>query len=135
MLNFDIIGFADDHQILKSFIAANQVEVLTLYLKNCFYVIEKWMSKYFLQLNSSKTEIIILGPTQVLKEVEISGVALKSSTNIMFVSSVKSLGFMLDSKLNFNAQLVYLKKKCFHTLRNLRKIRCLLSENNKDKIR
>ena len=130
MLSFDIIGYADDHQILKSFITAKQVEVLSIQLKNCFYVIEQWMARYFLQLNSSKTQIIILGPTNVLKEVEISGVALKSSTNIMFVSTAKSLGFMLDSKLNFNEQIVSLKRKCFHTLRNLRKIRCLLQEKD-----
>ena len=129
-LSFDIIGYADDHQIFKSFLSANQVEVLSLQLRNCFYVIEQWMARYFLQLNSLKTQIIILGPTNVLKEVEISGVALKSSTNIMFVSTVKSLGFMIDSKLTFNDQIVSLKKKCFHTLRNLRKIRCLLQEKD-----
>ena len=47
----------------------------------------------------------------------------------MFVSSVKNLGFRIDSKLQFDEQIVELKKKCLHTLRNLRKIRRLLPES------
>ena len=127
-LKFDIIGYADDHQILKSFQAAQQVHVLSEDLKNCFYVIQQWMAQFFLQLNGAKTQIIIVGPSKVLREVEISGVAISPGTNIMFVSSVKSLGVLIDSKLKFDQQIVSLKKKSFHTLRNLRKIRCLLSE-------
>ena len=129
-LDFKIFGYADDHQIMKSFSASQQVLVLTQQLKNCFYIIEKWMAQFFLQLNQSKTKLIILGPSKVLKEIEISGVSITSCTNIMFVPTVKNLGFIIDSKLNFHEQIKSLKKKCFHTLRNLRKIRCLLSEKD-----
>ena len=35
----------------------------------------------------------------------------------------------MDNRLVFDKQIVNLKKKCFHTLRNIRKIRFLLSQN------
>ena len=35
----------------------------------------------------------------------------------------------MDNRLVFDKQIVNLKKKCFHTLRNIRKIRFLLSPN------
>ena len=47
----------------------------------------------------------------------------------MFVPTVKNLGLVMDNRLVFDKQIVNLKKKCFHTLRNIRKIRFLLSPN------
>ena len=79
-LKFDIVGFADDHQILRAFYPAQQVEILSQRLTICFYVMEKWMAQFFLQLNSSKTQIIILGPSNVLKNIDISGVAMTVDT-------------------------------------------------------
>ena len=45
----------------------------------------------------------------------------------MFVPTVKNLGLVMDNQLVFDKQIVNLKKKCFHTLRNIRKIRFLLN--------
>ena len=127
-LGFDISGYADDHQILKSFMPDEQLSLLAIQLHNCFNTIKSWMSDYYLKMNDSKTQIIIFGPSKVLGDIKIHGLNT-TGTAIRFVSTVKNLGIMMDSHLTFEQQVVNLKKKCFHTLRNLAKIRFLLTQD------
>ena len=126
-LDFTIYGYADDHQILKRFKPINQCETLLSKLRGCFESIRAWMTKYFLAMNDSKTQIIVFGPMSVLREINIKGVNFGSDTTIRFVSTVKNLGIHMDSGLTMNNHVVELKKKCFLTLRNLTKIRFLLT--------
>ena len=115
-LNFNIFGYADDHQITKVFHPMQQGDVLTVQLVNCFTVIKRWMQSYYLQLNSTKTQIIVFGPARILDEVLIGGVNISPGANIRFVSSVRNLGVQMDNMLTFDAHVTNLKKKCFHIL-------------------
>ena len=126
-LDFTIYGYADDHQILKRFKPINQCETLLSKLRGCFESIRAWMRKYFLAMNDSKTQIIVFGPMSVLREINIKGVNFGSDTTVRFVSTVKNLGIHMDSGLTMSNHVVELKKKCFLTLRNLTKIRFLLT--------
>jgi hypothetical protein len=126
-LGFDISGYADDHQVCKSFGTISQGMVLIYELDRCFQEIKRWMSQYYLQLNDSKTQIIVFGSTNVLKEIEINGINTSSGTTVRFISTVKNLGIYMDSKLSLSNQVISLKKKSFATLRNIRKIRFLLT--------
>ena len=125
---FDIMGFADDHQISKSFSMVDQLSTLTTQLKECFIVTKRWMSKYYLQLNDIKTQIIVFGPRKVLDNIEIGGINMTPSVTIRFVSTVRNLGFTMDNMLTLSQQIVQVKKRCFQTIRNLRKIRFLLTD-------
>lgn len=129
--NFSVFGYADDHQVFKTFKHTQQCDVLTNQLTVCFKSIQRWMQTFYLQLNSAKTEIIIIGPPSVLKHIQIGGVMLTSNTCVRFVPTVKSLGMLLDSNLSYSDQVKALKKKSFLTLRNIRKIRHLLSEDQR----
>ena len=129
MYGFNIFGYADDHQVMKAFTAAKQTEVLTIHMIDCFSAIKKWMQQYYLTLNDSKTQIIVFGPSKVLQQLIINGVCLSVGTNIRFIPVVKNLGVQLDNRLTFEKQICTLKKKAFHTMRNIRKIRYLLSED------
>ena len=64
-LGFKINGYADDHQISKSFVPSDQLEVLTINLINCFSEIKRWMIQYYLHLNGPKTQIIVFGPRSI----------------------------------------------------------------------
>ena len=128
-LKFSIMGYADDHQIYKQFKTDDQHQILANELVNCFSEIENWMKTYFLQLNSEKTEIMIIGSQSVLQQIDIGGVMLSSSVCIRFVSTVTNLGIQLDNTLTFHKQVLTLKKKSFLTIRNLRKIRQLLTND------
>jgi len=51
-------------QIYLPFVLKNINKVI--YLKNCPHDIKSWMVANFLQLNESKTEVILFGPTLFL---------------------------------------------------------------------
>ena len=108
---FKILGFADDNQIYQSFNSDNQINTLTIQLKQCFRNIKKWMSSYYLQLNESKTQIIVCGFRSILNKIQIGGVNMIPSTTIRFVTCIKNLGFMMDGLLNFEKQIMEVKRK------------------------
>ena len=126
-LEFSIFGYADDHQILKAFKAEGQINVITHELTRCFSLIKAWMNRFYLQLNDSKTQIIICGSSKVLREIQMHGVHLTMGTTVRFASCVKNLGVQMDNHLTLEQQIVSLKQNCFRTLRNICKIRFLLT--------
>ena len=127
--SFNIHGFADDHQVYKSFKPDNEYKVLCTDLPKCFQDIEQWMTEHYLQLNPGKTEITIFGTKKVFSELEINIVFLKSSVCIRTVQVAKNLGFLLDSNLRLDPQIKKLKASVCHKLRNISKMRLFLSEN------
>lgn len=133
-LNFNIHGYADDHQVSKCFKPSAQGVVLTHDIRCCFDKIQIWMNEYFLQMNDSKTQIIVYGPPRVLAEIGIGGINFESGTCVRFVSSVKNLGIHMDSALTLRTQIIDLKKKCFRTIRNINKIRILLSTEQRKQV-
>jgi len=125
---FLIHGYADDHQIYKSFSSAAEYQVLSEDLPSCFQEIERWMTDHFLLLNPTKTEIIVFGSKRLLSELEIGGVFLKPSVCIRLVNVTKNLGFTLDSSLTLNPQIKKLKAANCHKMRNIAKMKPFLSE-------
>ena len=128
-LGFDIYGYADDHQIIRSFSPLVQNSVLSIDLSQCFKQIKVWMDQFFLQLNADKTQIIVFGPSTVLSDIRIYGTNLAPGIAVRFVNTVKNLGILMDSSLTMKQQVINMKKKCFTTLRNICKIRFLLSKH------
>ena len=84
------------------------------------------MKQHYLQLNAGKTELIVFGSQSVLSKLKIKGVFLNSQC-IRMVSTVKNLGFRMDSSLILRAQITALKSSCFHKLRNIAKMKYYLS--------
>ena len=121
----------NDNQIYKNFEPAQQSEVLTYEIKECFLRIQDWMQQYCLQLNPNKTEIIVFGSPAIVEEITILGVMLTNNNCIRFSRVVKNLGVYIDSNLTFLNQIKSLKKTSFKTLRNIRKLRYLFSESLK----
>ena len=128
-LGFNIHGYADDHQILISFKPSSQSLVLVYEIQKCIEKIRAWMNRFFLQFNDSKTQIILFGSNRILNLIKIHGINFNSGISIRFVSKAKNLGIYMDSKLNLTNQVVELKKKSFRTIRNINKIRFLLSRD------
>ena len=127
-LGFSIHGYADDHQILMTFKPINQSHVLVYDIQMCFEKVKLWMDDYYLQLNDSKSEIIVFGSNKLLNLIQIGGINFPSGITIRFASNVKNLGVFMDSTLTLNKQVVELKKKSFRVIRNINKIRFLLSK-------
>ena len=56
---FSIYGFADDHQLLKSFLPILKVQAFDGDINHCFEMVSCWMYDFFLCLNPTKTKIIM----------------------------------------------------------------------------
>ena len=124
---FYIQGFADDHQIYKPFYDRKEYNIMINELPECFDEINKWMATHYLQLNPGKTEIIVFGSATILSKLQIHGAFITPSTCIRFVSTVKNLGFRLDSHLTLTPQIKSVKSSCFSMLRKIAKMKSFLS--------
>ena len=128
-LGFSIQGSAEDHQVYTSFPPDQQVDMLLIKIRECIMLIQKWMTSYCLQLNPSKTEIIILGPQRILNIISLHGIQLTDAVCIRFASSTKSLGIYIDQTLSFKEHIIKLRQDCFRLIRNICKVRFLFTED------
>ncbi len=122
--------YADDTQL---YISTRPDETSKLSkLTECFKNIKDWMTSNFLLLNSEKTEILLIGPktsTQNLLDynLQLDGCNVTSST-------VKNLGVILDSNLSFENRISNVTKTAFFHLRNISKLRKMLSVSDAEKL-
>ena len=123
---FSVEGYADDHQLLKQFNALFQVEVLGDDLQESFRVIECWISEFFLQLNASKTKIMIIAPSSLRREIIVNGTFINGKC-IRFVDSAKNLGVIFDNELSFSKQIDKVVSASFSTIRLLSRVKYFLS--------
>ncbi len=98
----------------------------------CVKKFKDWITKKFLLLNSDKTDILPIGPknsTQNLLDhnLQLNGCPVPSST-------VKNLGVVLDSKLSFENHISHATKRAFFHLRNIAKLRNMLSVSDAEKL-
>ncbi len=122
--------YADDAQL---YISTKPDETSKLSkLTECVKNIKDWMTSNFLLLNSDKTEILLIGPknsTQNLLDynLQLDGCTVTSST-------VKNLGVILDSNLSFENHISNVTKTAFFHLRNISKLRNMLSVSDAEKL-
>ena len=97
---------------------------LTLWVNISFY-----MSHYVLckQIIPDKTDLIIIGTKQQRNKV-INHFPVKLLGSDTFPSdTVRNLGVIFDSDLNFRQHISQVCKSCFYHIRDLRRIRCHIS--------
>ncbi|RCU38734.1 hypothetical protein DVA76_17340, partial [Acinetobacter baumannii] len=123
--------YADDTQLYLS-IKPDETNKLAK-LQACIKDIKNWMTCNFLLLNSDKTEVIVLGPKHLrdalcIDIVTLDGIALASST------TVRNLGVTFDQDMSFNAHIKQTSRTAFFHLRNIIKIRHILSQKDAEKL-
>ena len=129
--NFDVQGYADDHQLYSSFSLSNQVYMLGENILNTLTVVKHWMNTFHLKLNKDKTNMIVFYPPHMQGTIhKINGVFLGSKC-IRFPSNVKNLGVLLDNKLSFKVQVNQCVQSCFMTIRKISSVKCFLSQDHR----
>ncbi len=122
--------YADDTQL---YISTRPDETSKLSkLTECVTNIKDWMTSNFLLLNSDKTEILLIGPknsTQNIldRKLQLDGCPVPSS-------KFKNLGVILDSNLSFENHISNVTKTAFFHLRNIAKLRNMLSVSDAEKL-
>ncbi len=90
------------------------------------------MTNNFLLLYSDKTDILLIGPKNSTQNIldynlQLDGCTVTSST-------VKNLGVILDSNLSFENHISHVTKTAFFHLRNIVKLRNMLSFSDVEKL-
>ena len=126
-----VMCYADDTQLYVSFSPKDncgEVEAIAA-MERCIKDIQKWMKESKLQLNTDKTELLLIGTKQQLQKINMSTLCVGNDL-IKPSKEVKNLGVWLDPSLTMNT---HINKTCsiaFHHLYNLRRIRKYLSQES-----
>ena len=120
--------FADDIQIYCSFKPDDHQKLQSL--AACLSEIRTWLSDNTLQLNVDKSETLIFAPDDsipVLKQyLGVLGQSVKSN--------LRNLGVRFDSNMSLVQHCNQLTKNCFFQLRNISKLRAVVSQNDLETI-
>ncbi|KAK2872069.1 hypothetical protein Q8A73_024565, partial [Channa argus] len=123
--------YADDTQLYLSMEPDENNQLIKL--QACLQDIKAWMSHNFLLLNSDKTEVIVFGPKNIRDMmsnhiVTLDGISLASST------TARNLGVIFDQDLSFKSHIKQISRTAFFHLRNIAKIRSILSQSDAEKL-
>ena len=121
-------NYADDTQIYLA-LTPNDYGPLES-LCDCIEQINHWMSQNFLQLNKDKTEVIVFGK----KEERCKIATLLNKKGLKAKDTVRNLGVLLDSDLNFNSHMKAITKSAFYHLKNIAKLRGFMSKDDLEKL-
>ena len=119
--------YADDTQLYLS-VKPDEVTQLSK-MEACLLDIKERMPQNFLLLNSDKTEIMVVGPKSLRHNLS----AYMPNIDVISITSsavIKDLGVTLDSDLAFDAHIKNISRVAFYHLRNISKIRKMLSLHN-----
>ena len=130
ILKYHKIGYhvyADDTQLYISFKCKQPLEAI-LKVNSCLSDIRRWMITNKLKINDSKTEFIVFRSPQL--RCDLSGLSVNvGESEITQSSKVRDLGVTLDKFLNFDDHITAICRSTYFHIRNIGKIRNLLSYN------
>uniref|UniRef100_A0A8C5HZV2 Reverse transcriptase domain-containing protein n=1 Tax=Gouania willdenowi TaxID=441366 RepID=A0A8C5HZV2_GOUWI len=113
--------YADDLQLYCSFKPSEPQNVLSL--TNCLVKVKQWLNENSLQLNSSKTETLVVAPDIIAPLIKQHLGALSSTVK----SSIRNLGVTFDEGMSLERHSKQLIRNCFFHLRNISKLRHIVS--------
>ncbi|KAL4006782.1 hypothetical protein ACER0C_000634 [Sarotherodon galilaeus] len=118
--------YADDLQLYVPLTIGNCAEVSKL--ESCLTAIKGWLSDNFLLLNTDKTELMVIGPHK-FQHLSQNFILRIDDSVINCRDKVKHLGVWFDMVLSFESHVKEITKTAFYHLRNIARIRQVLSSD------
>lgn len=110
--------YADDSQ-LYIHVTVSDTAVAVQCFAACVSDVSDWMRASRLRLNPAKTEVMWLGSSHQLKQVDISDISVLS-TQIRVAESARNLGVVFDAQLSLSSHVAALCRAGYFHLRQLR---------------
>jgi hypothetical protein len=115
--------FADDMQGLLHCPPIDVPKIVST-LNDCFVDVSSWCASRRLQLNASKTELLLFGTATNLRKIPPgSGMMHAGPSAIDAADTVRDLGVILDAHLSMHEHVSKVAQVCFYHLRRLRSVR------------
>ena len=130
---FKPAAFADDSNGTKKFSLSFQYHVTSIDIPDCLDKITNYMNRFFLKINTEKTEFMLLHPKHLSKEVIVRG-AFVDGNCIRFSSKVKNVGLWLDENLELSCHINKITAHCFKLLKDIGRVRNVLSDSNTESL-
>jgi len=108
----------DDSQVYMSIIVCNTTAAVQTFTA-CIVDMNAWISASRLRLNPAKTQVMWLGSSQLVSQIDIRDI-LVLSTHVQPVESARDLGVVVDSQLSLSAHVKALCRSCYYHPRQLR---------------
>ncbi len=124
----DSHSYADDTQIYLA-LSPNDYSPIDS-LCQCTDQINSWMCQNCLQLNKKKIEVIAFGNKDEVLKVN----AYLDSRGQTTKNQVRNLGVILETDLSFSSHVKAVTKSAYYHLKNIARIRCLVSSQDLEKL-
>ena len=121
--------YADDIQLYISF-KPSQASSILINLEKCIEVINSWLIHSMLSLNTSKSEVFLMGTRQQLKKLPDFHVNIVGSS-IRSKSIVRDLGILFDGPLTFEPHVRQVCRAAFSNLHVISRISKHLSRSHR----
>ena len=108
--------------------AGDYVDNLQLYLNQDLDNVHNWLRANKLTLNTTKTEFMLIGSRQRLSTLTDSPSTTIHDSQVSQVTTAKSLGVTIDSKLDWSSRIDKLTKKVASGIGAIKRIRHLVPQ-------
>ena len=130
---FSTSSFADDSNGRRSFALKFQFHILKYDFVKCMNLIIEWSHAHFMSINPDKTELLLLYPPSLNKEVIIKGILFQDQC-IRFSEFVKNVGVWIDKNLTLDKHVNNIVSNCYKILKDIGSIKKSLSRGDLEKL-
>ena len=130
---FSSSSFADDSNGRRQFALTFQFDVLKYEVANCLRQVIHWSHEHFMKINPDKTELLLLRPPSLNKEVVINGILFDDQC-IRFSEKVKNVGVVLDKNLSMDQHINDVVSHCYKIIRDISRIKKYIQRSHLEQL-
>ena len=126
---YNTLSYADDNSGYQIFSLSSESYIFNESVPNCIEQLRLWMDDYFLQINESKTELIVFSRPVFDNNLTTSAVTLNNGDVLTITDRIEYLGFHFDKFLSLKIHINKVVSHCYLLLKTVRKIRKFLERS------